>query len=278
MKAESIILIFLAALILEAADRIKVACVGNSITEGDYNYPSYLQKLLGNDYLVENEGVGGTTMLRNGDKPYWTQGLLSQALAFKPDIVIIKLGTNDTKPQNWDTHSGEYKTDYLAMIDTFQALSSDPDIFMVLPVPVFEDKWGIRNSIVKELLPIIEEIGAERNLPVIDANTPLLGFGQYFPDGVHPNGAGADTLAHVIYRVLIEKTPVARIYEAERAEVSVEEAYSISVPVRSLPGGVDPGGDRVINPAGRILSGGENSAAPRAVVPLIRRKEKRTGR
>jgi hypothetical protein len=40
-------------------------------------------------------------------------------------------------------------------------------------------------------------------MPVIDANTPLLPFPQYFSvDGVHPNAAGLDTIARVIYRAL----------------------------------------------------------------------------
>ena len=39
-----------------AADVIKIACVGDSITQGasDYNYPMYLQELLGEKYAVSN--------------------------------------------------------------------------------------------------------------------------------------------------------------------------------------------------------------------------------
>jgi lysophospholipase L1-like esterase len=191
-----------------AATKIKLACVGNSITEGTSNYPTHLQQLLGAGYQVENDGVGGTTMLKKGDKPYWTQGRLRQALAFNPNIVTIKLGTNDTKSQNWDTYGSEFKKDYIAMIDTFKTLATKPEIFLVLPVPVFRTNFGIRDSIVKKIIPIIKEIGIERNCTVIDANTPLLGFSQYFPDGVHPNAAGSDTIAHVIYRALMARTSV----------------------------------------------------------------------
>lgn len=87
----TLVLIFLAcSLHIHAAEKIKLACIGNSITEGTSNYPTYLQNLLGSGYQVENDGVGGTTLLKRGDKPYWTNGLLSKALAFKPDIVTIK--------------------------------------------------------------------------------------------------------------------------------------------------------------------------------------------
>ncbi len=85
---------------------IKWACIGNSLTEG---FPdSYVDgnnnrlfALLGPQYTVQNDGVSGCTLLKNGDKPYWTQGKLANVFALKPDIVTIELGTNDTKPQNW---------------------------------------------------------------------------------------------------------------------------------------------------------------------------------
>ncbi|MBN1575899.1 MAG: hypothetical protein JW913_05060 [Chitinispirillaceae bacterium] len=197
-----------------AAGRIKVSCIGNSITEGNMGgkYPVHLQALLGSEYQVENDGVSGTTMLKKGDKPYWTKGKFNQVFAFKPDIVTIKLGTNDTKSQNWDPHGGDFKKDCLAMIDTLDLLSTKPDIFVVLPVPVFKTTYGIRDSILKKIIVIIKEIAIERTLPVIDANTPLLGFSRYFSDGVHPNEAGADTIAHVIYRALMARTKIASEY------------------------------------------------------------------
>jgi acyl-CoA thioesterase I len=210
MRIRIALILLILSVAASAASKIKVACVGNSITAGNSMYPPYLQTLLGSGYQVENEGVGGTTLLKKGDMPYWTQGRLKQAIAFNPDIVTIKLGTNDTKSQNWDAHGSEFKKDYLAMIDTFKLLTTKPDIFLVLPVPVFKtNNYGIRDSILKKIIVIIKEIGAERNLPIIDANTPLLRLGQYFSDGVHPNGAGSDSIAHIIYRALTAKTAIA---------------------------------------------------------------------
>lgn len=189
--------------------QIKVACVGNSITSGFSNtgisYVPKLQALLGSGYLVENEGVSGTTLLKKGDNPYWTNGRLNQALAFKANIITIKLGTNDTKPYNWDVYGSEFKKDYESLIDTLNNSTVKPKIYLLTPVPVFYNastvSWGIRDSIIKKIIPIIKEIAAERGLSVIDVNTPLLPFGNYFSvDGIHPNAAAADTIAQVIYR------------------------------------------------------------------------------
>jgi lysophospholipase L1-like esterase/poly(3-hydroxybutyrate) depolymerase len=187
--------------------QIKVACIGNSITEGaglsnpsTLAYPARLQALLGSNYQVQNDGVSGTTLLKNGDNPYWTRGKLSNALAFKPNIVTIKLGTNDTKQQNWDVRKDEFKRDYLALLDTLNALSTKPRIFLVLPVPVWSNGYGIRDSALKKIIVILKQIADERGLPVIDCNTPLLSAQSFFSDGVHPDPNGADSIARIIYR------------------------------------------------------------------------------
>ncbi len=78
---------------------IRVACIGNSITKGSTipdrprdSYPSQLQRMLGDHWIVRNFGVGGRTMLKKGDYPYWNEEAFVQAKAFNPDVVILKLG------------------------------------------------------------------------------------------------------------------------------------------------------------------------------------------
>ena len=167
--------------------QIKISCIGNSITEGfglqspsTQSYPARLQSLLGSGYQVENEGVTAKTLLKNGDQPYWTQGKLPQVFAFKPNIITLILGTNDTKPQNWDTHNSEFKRDYLAMVDTLYTLSTKPRIFVVLPVPIWSNTMGIRDTAMQKIIIIIKQVALERGLPVIDCNTPFKQFQAYF--------------------------------------------------------------------------------------------------
>lgn len=82
---------------------IKVACIGNSITYGSGipdrprdSYPSQLARMLGEKWEVRNFGVGGRTLLKKGDFPFWKEEAYSQAKAFLPDVVIIKLGEENT--------------------------------------------------------------------------------------------------------------------------------------------------------------------------------------
>ena len=85
---------------------VRIACVGDSITFGSglanrplESYPSVLGRLLGDTYFVSNFGVSGATMLRRGDKPYWQEERFRAVRDFNPSIVLLKLGTNDSKPQ-----------------------------------------------------------------------------------------------------------------------------------------------------------------------------------
>jgi len=175
---------------------VKVACIGNSITSGSKNkqdvaYPAFLGKLLGKSYDVVNFGVSGRTLLRNGDYPYWKEKTFQEAIDFNPDIVIIKLGTNDSKPQNW-----KYKD---------KGLKSNPKIYICKPVPAFRINFNINDSvIVNEIIPKIENIGKENNVELLDLYTPFINEGRVFPDGIHPDPEGAEMLAKEIYKAIIK--------------------------------------------------------------------------
>ena len=139
-----ILLLLLFPLMLLAqkeAKPIKVACVGNSITEGfalahpeTESYPAVLQRLLGDGYQVGNFGLTAHTLMMKGNLPYMSKQPFKDAQAFLPDIVTIKLGTNDSKPINW-IHKEDFKKDLNTMIDAFEALPSHPRIYLCLPIP-----------------------------------------------------------------------------------------------------------------------------------------------
>lgn len=195
---------------------IKIACIGNSITAGNaqvVSYPARIQKLLGTTYRVENDGVSGLTLLKKGDKPYWKSGKLTQIFAFQPSIVTIKLGTNDSKPINW-IYKAEFETDLKALIDTLEKnISPKPTIWLCLPAPAWPingvNNYGIDGKIVKnEIIPIIQKVAVDRNLKTIDLQTVLTSMQSHFPDGVHPDSIGQDTIAANVYRALTAATLV----------------------------------------------------------------------
>ena len=191
-------------LFVSCSNITKIACVGDSITEGyglacqsKTSYPVVLDSLLGPGYSVLNLGRSATTLRKKGDFPYWTCKEFYDVFAYQPDIIIVQLGTNDTKTQNWDSTS--FANDYQALIDTFKTIPTNPKIYVCLPVPVFKSKWTINDStLTKWEIPIIKKLAEKNNLPVMDLHSQMSGDEKYFFDGIHPNEEGAKIMAEVI--------------------------------------------------------------------------------
>lgn len=187
-----------------AATPVRVACVGDSITYGyllkhpaTESYPADLGRILGSGYQVGNFGVSATTILKDGDYTYWKRPAFAAAGRFEPNIVVIMLGTNDSKPYNWARRVGLAR-DAAAMIEHFQDLSSKPKVYVCLAVPVFKNRYGINEAHLEKIRAIWREVAAEHQAAVIDARTPFLGKESLFCDGVHPTVEGAKLLAQTV--------------------------------------------------------------------------------
>ncbi len=205
---------------------IRVACIGNSITDGHgidmatrHGYPALLQKKLGSNYWVKNFGVSARTMLNKGDHPYMNEMAWKDALAFHPDIVIIKLGTNDSKPSNWQ-YGAEFRQDLEQMITSLAPslaqpakkkgkklktpVVTKPQIYLCTPIPAFKPTWEISDSVItNQIIPIQQEVAQKFGLQVIDLHTLFAdGADLVLRDGIHPNEKGAERLADIIWRVI----------------------------------------------------------------------------
>lgn len=196
---------WLATIAAPREQALRVACIGNSITDGMgidmsevYGYPAVLQRLLGKNYNVKNFGVSARTLMNKGDLPYMKEQAWADAQAFLPNIVVIKLGTNDSKDYNW-IHGADYGTDLQKMVDTLRALPSKPQIYVCSPIPAARI-WGISDSvIVNGEIPAIKRVVKKNKLAYIDLHTefkPTEGLMQR--DGIHPTDKGAAQLAKII--------------------------------------------------------------------------------
>lgn len=190
-------------------DRIKVACVGNSVTYG-YGlkdrahdaYPVRLQAMLGDKYEVRNFGHSGATLLTQGHNPYVKLPEFRAALDFKADLVVIHLGLNDTDPRNWPHHADEFIPNYRALIDSFRVANPKAKIWICLMTPIFHDHprfdSGTRlwHGLIQQR---IRQIAATDNVGLIDLYTPLHSHPDLFPDALHPNPEGALILAKTVF-------------------------------------------------------------------------------
>jgi acyl-CoA thioesterase-1 len=215
---------------------IKIACVGNSITEGygrdnGNSYPNQLNALLGDNYDVRNFGVGGRTMLKNGDYPYWNETVFEIAQDFEPDIVIILLGTNDSKPHNW-VYQNEFYSDYIDMVNVFRGLDSEPEIFVGFPPPVLETVATITDSVVHdEVIPLIDSVRTKLHtfhINFYDNMAELGDLSGYYQDGVHPNAAGYGEMANIAAEALLNRpSGVITYFYADPYVIEEEESTTL---------------------------------------------------
>ena len=194
---------------LFAQKKIKVACVGNSITYGytlpdrETNaYPAKLQKMLGDDYVVGNFGKSGATLLNKGHRPYMQQEEYHKAIDFAGDIVVIHLGINDTDPRDWPNYRDFFIQDYRALIDSFRVANSRCRILIARLTPIADRHLRFESGTRDwhdEIQLAIENIAKYAGVQLIDFHAPLYPYPFMLPDAVHPNVEGAEILAKTVY-------------------------------------------------------------------------------
>lgn len=135
----------------------RILCYGDSNTYGympgggryseEVRWPMRLQRLLGDDYMIVEEGFGGRTTVF--DDP--VEGGFKSGQAYLPpclmshnplDLVILMLGTNDTK-QRFQSSANLIANCNKILIDTIRRYGEDadakpPKILLVAPIRIGE--------------------------------------------------------------------------------------------------------------------------------------------
>lgn len=192
-----------------AAEPVRVACVGNSITYGTgiedrehFSYPVQLQQMLGNGYVVGNFGKPGATLLYKGHRPYVEQTEFKEALRFKGDIAVIHLGINDTDPRNWPNYRDEFVKDYLSIMDSLRAANPKVRFILARMTPIADRHPRFLSGTKQwhdEIQTAIETVARVSGAELIDFHEPLYPYPNLLPDAIHPNPEGAGILAKTVY-------------------------------------------------------------------------------
>lgn len=193
-----------------AQKKVRVACVGNSITYGyllpdrETNaYPYKLQKMLGEGYEVGNFGKSGATLLHRGHRPYINEQEYRDALAFVGDIVVIHLGINDTDPRNWPNYQDDFIGDYRALIGDFRRANPSARIIIARMTPL-SDRHPRFESGTRDWHDQIQEaiahVAKAEGVQMINFYEPLHPYPYLLHDAIHPDVEGAEMLAGIVYR------------------------------------------------------------------------------
>ena len=115
-------------------NRKHIICVGDSNTYGTLLlnrkrdcYPSRLQQLLGSHTVVKNEGVHRYAVSRHADNSYLNHPYYKKRYQEKMDVVLIFLGTNDSKEKNQNAFATFYQ-DYRTLVEGYQNHPDHPKV------------------------------------------------------------------------------------------------------------------------------------------------------
>lgn len=231
---------------IAAGEKITVACVGDSITQGtgaknsaNY-YPSQLQKLLGDGFKVVNCGKASAYVMSpeseynvKASTPelwYKNTAQYKTAMASNPDIIIVMLGTNDARSMSEGAAKDDFVKWYKDLISDFQSLESKPQIYLSTMIPAVNGHTTYQGT--SWILPdVIREIADELKLPLVDTAenvgdyyTGLLAYG----DKVHPTDKTYRALAVSFYNeVFGGKLELPTVKQAENGVVFVSESGSM---------------------------------------------------
>lgn len=231
-----------------AADPIRVACVGDSLTEGycasnmiTKSYPARLQELLGDGYTVMNFGKTGATLLDGTNRPYKAQTQYQNSLTSNPDIVIIMLGTNDSKFWYGNVKGKEkFAEETKALVETYQNLSSKPRVVVATsPACHVTSAADLRGDLIEnEIVPMQRQLILENGWDSIDMFALTTGKDSlYYTDGVHFSDLGYYYEAECMYKAvtgedyLKEALPLAGIesptqHAGNEAELAADDDYT----------------------------------------------------
>ncbi len=202
----------------------KIACLGDSITEGiedvTFNYVHYLAEMSGAEVL--NFGVSATriaTRLIPYEIESWNDSFLNRAdrMTGEYDIIIIFGGTNDYARQNptplGDISSTDEHTFYGALKILYdKIIKAHPETTVVAVTPIHRAKekdYGLEGLQLLDYVNAVKEVASWYSIPVIDLwNTAGIQaqnkevMDVYLRDGLHPTQKGAKRIADRIYSAL----------------------------------------------------------------------------
>ena len=191
---------------------VKIACIGDSVTYGSKLrnrikecYPECLQALLGRKYRTMNFGLSGATINPNGDIPYISSIEYKKSLDFKPDLVIMQFGGNDSKKHNYKG-TELFKNEYLKLMNSYKLINKDVLFIIILPVPIYHELWGVQTKILNgEITITLEDIILDNNIPFVDPKPSFSNRMElYDVDEIHPNKDGAQILAELVLKEAIK--------------------------------------------------------------------------
>lgn len=236
----------------------KVMCVGDSLTvasrNGSWNgiqpYTALLQDKLGEGYHVYNAGSSGATFFGSINS-YSATEYYTYAKTYKPDIVIIMLGTNDFIVRNYLSSNSEETVAqaYIDFINYFRGLESAPQVILAtVPNCSRIDASNLRDNYNKAVamqkrvaqnlgLAVLDMAALTADWPAYDAN---LETNYELSDKLHYNAIAYQEMADYAYSLIKDITSENVYGYLRNTDFSTVKAKCYEEKYQNILGGTAP--------------------------------------
>jgi len=228
---------FIETLTPASGEKIRIAFIGDSITEGvgaapasTYSYPAQLQKMMGDGFEIGNFGKSSSYVLPANNKynvkdkalSYKNTAQYKQSLKFGADIVVIMLGTNDIRSMSCEEAKQDFKAALADLAKEYAALETVKRVYIATSILTVNSPTILQlsNGILQQLQ---REVAKECGFELMDVYAMTKDYldveMHYTNDRVHPVNKSYTEITKAIYAVLSETefTPTA----PEKSETGV---------------------------------------------------------
>lgn len=234
---------------------LRVACIGDSITYGygladraHESYPSRLQLLLDakepGKYEVRNFGNSGRgiyldSMRGKEKRGYRWMKEHTEAVAWKPDIVICNLGINDNgeyiKEYTGQRKRGQFTKEYLLLLADYKKANRGAKFYIWTKLaPLIEGQKFYRSPEPFLMQADLEKVAHRARAVGIDMQEPFRNEMDviFAKDKIHPNADGAKIIAETTFAALTRRD-VASTGEGARADATSRRVRREDIPPSS---------------------------------------------
>jgi lysophospholipase L1-like esterase len=200
---------------------LRIACIGDSITEGTANadwrrnaWPLLLGRLLEAEapgrYAVRGFARSGATCCSEGRRPLREEDVFPRSVRYRPDLLVVLLGTNDATPENWPGSGASFRRQYEDLLAQYETDRGGPSRTLLLglpplfaPYPRIAQQRETRRAVADSL----RSLAAARGADFLDLGGAFTGRAALFPDGLHPNTRGNAILAERVAEWVLGRKP-----------------------------------------------------------------------
>lgn len=166
--------------------------------------------------VVRNFGKGSTTVTnRSGKFSYRSTREFRKSLAFLPHIVVVMLGTNDSKDRHWK-HATSFSEEYASLVNEYASLATHPTVVLLTPPPLCgSDRYHLRAGTIRDdvrpavlklrsrwhvvdIYQVLRKVPEMRACELRNSDNLFPAWKMILHDGVHPTQVGHRLIAHAI--------------------------------------------------------------------------------